>query len=97
MRQHVYERNLPESQEDIYTKEGIRQSIHGKIIHYDYSRMKGIYFSSDIIFVRNQKGIIMYYARGSFINATEEEWVQFMKSKNPKINVRRFKSGFFWY
>lgn len=40
---------------------------------------------------------VLHYARHSFTNATEEEWVQFMKTKNPNIKVRRFKSGLFWY
>lgn len=97
MKQNIKKNNLPEFQEDIFIKEKIIQNIYGKIIHYNYSEIKGIYFFSDVILVREKKGFIMYYARNSFTNATEEEWVQFMKSKNPKIKVRRFKSDYIWY
>lgn len=96
-RRKLLERDSPEFQEDIYTKEGIKQNVYGKMLHYDYSELKGIYFFSDIIFVRDKTQIIMYYARDSFVHATEEEWVQFMKTQNPKIKVRRFKFDYIWY
>lgn len=36
------------------------------------------------------KGLI-YYERNAFTNATEEEWLAFMKERNPKIKMKCFK------
>lgn len=44
MKQNIKKNNLPEFQEDIFIKEKIIQNIYGKIIHYNYSEIKGIYF-----------------------------------------------------
>ena len=89
--------DLPNFQEDTYSDEGITQNIYGQIYNYYYSDISSIYFFSDVIIVRKKMEFIMYYARNSFTNATEEEWVQFMKRQNPKIKVRRFKSDYIWY
>lgn len=97
VKHNIQKNNLPNLQEDTFSEEGITQTIYGQIYNYHYSDISSIYFFSDVIIVRKKMQFILYYARDSFVNATEEEWVQFMKKQNPKIKVRRFKLEYIWY
>lgn len=97
VRINISKNGRPNLQEDVYNEEGIKHNVYGESHEYSYSKIKGIYFFSDVIIVYKKREVIFYYDRNSFINTTEEEWVQFMKSKNPKIKVRRFKSDYIWY
>ncbi|MRI86167.1 hypothetical protein GIY09_09955 [Aerococcaceae bacterium WS4759] len=97
VKHNIQKNNLPNLQEDTFSEEGITQTIYGQIYNYHYSDISSIYFFSDVIIVRKKMQFILYYARESFVNATEEEWVQFMKTQNPKIKVRRFKFDYIWY
>lgn len=93
----IREKNLSENQKDIYKDDGIEFNIFGKISYHDDTYFSSILVLKDVIIIRRNLKNVLHYARHSFTNATEEEWVQFMKTKNPNIKVRRFKSGLFWY
>ena len=97
VRINVQKYDVQDLQEDEYTEDGINHTLFSFSFHFNYSEINAIYFFSDIIIVRRKRKAIFYYTRNSFINATEEEWLQFMLSKNPKIKVRRFKTDYIWY
>ena len=59
-----------------------------------YKKIGALIFYSDIIVIKGKIGSLMVYERNSFTNATEAEWVAFMKERNPKIKVKYLKNDY---
>lgn len=57
-------------------------------------KKKEITFFSDVIIIYKRRGTLIYCERNSFTNATEAEWVTFMKERNPKIKVKYLKNDY---
>lgn len=47
-----------------------------------------------VTLVQSRFKLLTMYERDSFNNATEEEWLAFMKERNPKIKVKYLKNDY---
>ncbi|MRJ46072.1 hypothetical protein [Fundicoccus ignavus] len=47
-----------------------------------------------VTLVQSRFKLLTVYERNSFTNATEAEWVAFMKERNPKIKVKYLKNDY---
>lgn len=89
-----YEKKKSPVQKHEFQLDGIaitKSSEHTKI---SYQKIGTIILFSDIIVINKKIGSLMVYQRHSFINATEEEWLAFMKERNPKIKVKYLKNDY---
>jgi len=72
----------------------LRYQLFNKRFSINYLDIKQIVLFSDVIMITKRGKVLIYYNRHSFTNATEEEWLAFMKERNPKIKVKYLKNDY---
>ena len=77
-----------------FTQNCINHLLINRRILLKYNDVREIVFCSDLIMLFKKSKGILYYDRNSFTNATEEEWIAFMKEHNPKIKVKYLKNDY---
>lgn len=89
-----YEKKNSPVQKHLFHLDGIAITRSGENSKMSYQKIGTIIFFSDIIVINKKIGSLMVYQRNSFINATEKEWIAFMKERNPKIKVKYLKNDY---
>lgn len=89
-----YEKKNSPGQKHEFHLDGIVLTKSDENTKVSYQKIGTIIFFSDIIVINKKIGSLMVYQRNSFTNATEEEWIAFMKERNPKIKVKYLKNDY---
>lgn len=90
----IKKRNSPNLHCEIFNSDEIERQLLGTTFKFSYREITRIIFFSDVILVQSRFKLLTMYERDSFNNATEEEWLAFMKERNPKIKVKYLKNDY---
>lgn len=90
----IVKKKLPLVKNDEFMINELRYQLFDKRLSINYLDLKQIVLFSDMIMITKRGKGLIYYRRNSFTNATEEEWIAFMKERNPKIKVKYLKNDY---
>ena len=90
----IVKKKLPLVKNDEFMINELRYQLFDKRLSINYLDLKQIVLFSDLIMITNRGKGRIYYDRNSFTNATEAEWIAFMKERNPKIKVKYLKNDY---